>query len=158
MQTIAALQARGVIVHHDQYSEPDEAPTPPTSSETIPPQSLQPTDEAAVVLFDTTPEGSRETGGLFIEMVSITDSRPDTQIEITIKTLPGATCSLQPVNPGTGTRSSRPTDKVKTADDQGIATWTWEVHRHVAIGQGVLEFTVELDGQQIEKHYVWAVS
>lgn len=104
------------------------------------------------------PSQPRQLGEIFIDLISVTDpSHPDSDIEVVIQTLPGATCSIQPVNPQTGTRSSRPEDKVRVADDQGMVTWVWHMHRHVALGKGSFEFTVELGDQRLEKSFVWRV-
>ena len=65
------------------------------------------------------------------------------QVVITLRTLPGATVFLQVVNPSTGTRSAwpKPADggKIKTADDEGLVTYSWELYESVAKGEGVLE-------------------
>ncbi len=107
----------------------------------------------------TAPAMPRKPGELFVELVSVTDpSRPDSDIEVVIKTLPGATVNIQPINPYTGTRSSRPVDKTLTADDQGVITWAWHVHRHVALGKGSFEFTAESGEQRLVKSFVWRVS
>jgi len=105
------------------------------------------------------PAAPRQPGELFIDLVSVTDpSRPDSDIEVVIQTLPGATCSIQPVNPQTGTRSSRPAEKIKVADEQGLVSWVWHMHRHVALGKGSFEFTAEFGDQRLEKSFVWRVS
>jgi len=84
---------------------------------------------------------------LGVELVNITpDIRSDTVVEITIRTLPGATVFLQPVNPSTGTRSAWPKEadggKIRIADELGMATWTWTIYKMVIPGPGTLEFLV----------------
>jgi hypothetical protein len=82
-----------------------------------------------------------------LEMTFITPYiETEKEIVITVKTLPGATVFLQPLNPGTGTRSAWPKfgdgGKVKTADADGMVTWSWTLFRAVGVGDGVLEVLV----------------
>lgn len=116
-------------------------------------------DDAASGTATEAPSQPRQPGELFIDLISVTDpSHPDSDIEVVIQTLPGATCTIQPVNPQTGTRSSRPEDKIRLANDQGMISWVWHMHRHVALGKGSFEFTAELGDQRLEKSFVWRVS
>jgi hypothetical protein len=158
MKAITELKNRGVVVHHDVFTKPEATPTVTPPVVTAPPQPSEPASGMGTVIFDTTPPGPRQAGDLFIDLVAITDPiRPDDDVEVQIKTLPGATCTIQPVNPKTGTRSSRPEDKVKVANEDGTVTWHWHVHRHVAPGDGRLELTAEFATQRIEKHYLWRI-
>jgi len=99
---------------------------------------------------DATPAAPEEPAlmtELGAELVSITPNiRTETVVEITIRTIPGATVFLQPVNPSTGTRSAWPKEadggKIRVADEAGLATWNWTVYRMVIAGPGTLEFLV----------------
>jgi hypothetical protein len=82
-----------------------------------------------------------------MEMTFITPYiETEKEIVITVQTLPGATVFLQPLNPGTGTRSSWPKlsdgGKIKTADAKGMVSWSWTLFRAVGEGEGVLEILV----------------
>lgn len=61
---------------------------------------------------------------------------------ITVKTLPGAHVLGWIVNPGTGSRSSRPTDRYREADENGLITWNFDISQYVSRGEGHFEFYV----------------
>lgn len=98
------------------------------------------------------------TGDLFVELVSVTEPvYPDSDITVEIKTAPGATCTIKAKLPKTGTVSNKPADRTKDADDNGVVTWTWHLHRHTAAGDGTLIFTIEKDGSSLEQSFTFTV-
>lgn len=147
---------------------PTETTAPPTTapvtSETPPATSAPaPTAAAAPVTGETpttapvtepvataTPEPPKEPTvmtELGVELVSITPRiRADEAVEITIRTVPGVTVFLQPVNPETGTRSAWPKEadggKIRVADEKGLASWSWTIYKMMIAGEGTLEFLV----------------
>ena len=84
---------------------------------------------------------------LGLELAFITPTiAADEEITITVKTLPGATVFIQVVNPYTGTMSAwpKPADggKIRVADADGMATWSWILYKMVGKGEGELHFLV----------------
>jgi len=109
-------------------------------------------EPAPAVTADTT------SGDLFVELVSVTDpARPDSDITVTIKTVPGATCTIKAVLPITGTVSNKPIDRTKEADANGEITWTWLLHRHTGAGDGTFIFTVKKDANVFEQSFPFTV-
>jgi len=100
-------------------------------------------------------------GELFIEFIS-QDPDPsysDSDIIITCLTLPGAVCFLQPINPplanGKRTVSRWVAEPTQTADDKGLVSWTWHLHRHVATGSGTVEVSAKLGDQEVMRDFEW---
>jgi CubicO group peptidase (beta-lactamase class C family) len=98
-----------------------------------------------------------QAGELFIEMISMNPdpSRSQKDVTVVFKTVPSATCYLQPINPVTGTLSRWVKEPSQVADEQGMVTWTWYIHPHVAAGEGTLQVTAELGDKKIQKDFPW---
>lgn len=115
-----------------------------TTCHTIPETAAAPTGEA---------------GDLFVELVSVTQPiYADTEITVEIKTVPGATCTVWNILPKTGTISSKPVDREKVAGDDGVITWTWQLHRHTGAGEATLKFVVVKDDNTLEQTFPYTVS
>jgi serine-type D-Ala-D-Ala carboxypeptidase/endopeptidase len=100
-------------------------------------------------------------GELFIEFVS-QDPNPsysDASVNITCRTLPGATCFIQPINPalanGKRTISRWVEEPTQIADNDGLVSWSWHLHRHVATGNGTVEVSAELGDQKVMRDFTW---
>lgn len=125
----------------DQGEAPTIEPSNPAPTTTLPSTTTDTEPTPPVV-----PESMVMTE-LGIEIANITPTiAADAEIFITVRTLPGATVFLQLVNPYTGTRSAwpKPVDggKIRVADDEGMATWSWTLYKMVGKGEGMLEFLV----------------
>jgi len=80
--------------------------------------------------------------GIDIEIESISEMRANSSASVTVKTIPGVHVLFWIVNPSTGTRSSRPADRYREADENGMITWEFNISRHVSKGEGRFEFYV----------------
>ncbi len=81
-----------------------------------------------------------------LESVNISDAHPGDDVTVSVKTAPGAEVTILFTMPN-GTASAYPKDNVKTAGEDGIITWTWNINSHVPAGEATFTFTVTLDGQ-----------
>jgi hypothetical protein len=81
-----------------------------------------------------------------LEIVNISDAHPGDDVTVTVKTAPGAEVKIVFTMP-TGKDSAYPEDNTKTAEDDGIITWTWNINSHVPAGEATYTFTVTIDGQ-----------
>jgi hypothetical protein len=96
-------------------------------------------------------------GGLTLDVTPVMDGKAEQDTSVTATTAPGASCTIKVTNPVTGTVSSYPTDKTKTADASGKVVWTWKIPRQVAKGEGKVEVTATKDGQTATKTVVFKV-
>ena len=95
---------------------------------------------------------------LSVELVSMTTpAQPGAEFQVTIKTAPGATCTLYSIIPDTGSRSRYPERRTLEADSEGFATWVWDLHRFTREGDGYLEITVESQGKVITQKFTYNV-
>ncbi|MEW6142899.1 MAG: hypothetical protein AB1597_07070 [Chloroflexota bacterium] len=105
------------------------------------------------------PAPSGGGGGAFpLEVTPILEGHAQGIVSTTVTTLPGAVCTIKVTNPKTGTVSSRPVEKTKTADANGKVVWEWDIPRQVAKGDGTLEVTAEKDGKKVTKTVVYRIT
>jgi len=97
-------------------------------------------------------------GALPLEVTPILDGHAQGIASTTVTTAPGAVCTIKVTNPKTGTVSSRPVEKTKTADASGKVVWEWDIPRQVAKGDGTLEVTAEKDGKTVTKTVVYRIT
>ena len=96
---------------------------------------------------------------LTLELVSITNpAQPGSDIEVVVKTLPGATCTLYSIIPQTGSRSRYPERRTLEADSEGRARWVWPLHRFTREGDGYLEITVESNDRTLTRNFTYHVA
>jgi len=98
----------------------------------------------SIIAVEPAAEEEPEPEGLFVKLVYITEPiATNSIIEVVLKTKPGATVMLQPVNPKTSTRSAWPKEadggKVKVADEKGEVSYAWELFRQTSRGEGTFE-------------------
>ncbi len=103
------------------------------------------------------PAPAPTTKGLVLEITPIMDGAADADTKVTVKTSPGASCTIKVTNPVTGTVSSYPTDKTKTADASGTLVWSWHIPAHVTKGDGSIEVTATLGSETLSKTAVFRV-
>jgi len=80
--------------------------------------------------------------GVDATIVTMTGFSPGGDSTLTINTVPGARVILWLVLPNTGTRSTRPSDRLKGADANGNVTWEWNTHSDTATGEGRIEIYI----------------
>jgi CubicO group peptidase (beta-lactamase class C family) len=115
------------------------------------PAGMVSTDNVTVA----TPPPPEETADVPIEIVSVSpqpaEPGNDPQLEVIIKTVPGATGNCTLVLPVTGTTGTR---ALPQADENGDIVWYWNIHRHVAAGDATFDFTLTFEGKASTKRYV----
>ncbi|MFH0942492.1 MAG: hypothetical protein V1823_05690 [Chloroflexota bacterium] len=104
------------------------------------------TDYTVALLAQTPKEIVKATegpkNGIDASIVSISELGASETAKLTIKTVPNARVMIWVVQPQTNTRSTRPSDRIKIADAEGIVTWEWTLHYQVARGEGRIEIYV----------------
>jgi archaellin len=103
------------------------------------------TTATAAPVTSTAPETTASE--IEFEIVSISDAHPGDDVTVTIKTAPGAEVTILFTMPN-GTASAYPKDNVKTAGEDGIITWTWNINSHVPAGEASYTFTIKMDGKE----------
>jgi hypothetical protein len=78
--------------------------------------------------------------GINIEVDFVSVIKAGEPATITIKTVPGAHVVAWFIMPDTGTRSTRPADRVRVADADGKVTWEYELSYRTHKGEGRFEF------------------
>jgi hypothetical protein len=95
---------------------------------------------------------------LTLELISVTTpAQPGSDIEVVVRTLPGATCTLYSIIPQTGSRSRYPERRTLEADSEGRAKWVWPLHRFTREGDGYLEITVEFNDRALTRTFLYRV-
>jgi len=98
------------------------------------------------LLAETPKQVQQATGapanGVDVTVVSMEGFSPGMDSKLTISTVPGARALIWLVLPNTGTRSTRPADRIKGADADGNITWEWNTHGDTAQGEGRIEIYV----------------
>ena len=96
---------------------------------------------------------------LTLELVSVTTpAQPGSDIEVVVKTLPGATCTLYSIIPQTGSRSRYPERRTLEADSEGRARWVWPLHRFTREGDGYVQIIVEFDDRALTRTFTYHVA
>jgi hypothetical protein len=96
---------------------------------------------------------------LTLELTSITSpAAPGSEFSVTIKTQPGATCTLYSIIPDTGSRSRYPERRTVEADSEGRARWSWNLHRFTREGDGYVEVFVEFQGETLKRIFPFHVT
>ncbi len=101
----------------------------------------------AVACMAVTPlKVERATGppanGVDLTIESQSEFRSASDASITVKTQPGAHVLCWIENPGGFSRSSRPEDRYREADENGLVTWNFDISMYVSRGEGHFEFYV----------------
>jgi len=123
----------------------------------IPLISMHPslTENAAIRLPEgyVPPEPEKEgpasgaTGDILVELVELKNAHPGEDVELTVKTEPGAEVTVVFTMP-TGNDSAWPKDRTKTAGDDGVVYWKWNINSHVPGGEAVFTITATMDGKE----------
>ena len=79
-----------------------------------------------------------------VQITSVTGARPGGSARVVAQTQPGASCSIAYTTPA-GTRSTAQGLNSKTADSNGMASWTWSIGSSTRPGSGTV--VVTCDGQ-----------
>ena len=93
------------------------------------------------------PEGTTHSGDVPIELISIEGAHPDSDVTVVIKTEPGAEVTIVFTMPN-GDDSAFPEDCTKTAGDDGMVTWTWNIYWRVPPGDGQFTITAKKDDEE----------
>ena len=94
----------------------------------------------------TKPEGL--TGDVWIEVISATGCKPDSECTAVIKTEAGAAVVLVNQLPGTGTVSANPPDTPLIADADGMVTFVFPIHWRSRTGEATWTITATLNGKE----------
>jgi hypothetical protein len=94
----------------------------------------------------TKPEGL--TGDVWIEVVSTSGCKVDSDCTAVIKTEPGAEVTLINQLPKTGTISASPPKDPLIADADGMVTFTFNIYWRVAKGEATWTITAKKDGKE----------
>jgi len=81
------------------------------------------------------------------EIISISDAHPGDDVTVVVKTAPGAEVKITFIMPN-GSPSAYPQDNTKTAGEDGIISWTWNINSHVPAGEASYNFTISLNGKE----------
>jgi hypothetical protein len=79
-----------------------------------------------------------------VQITSVTGARPGGSGRVVAQTQPGASCSIAYTTPA-GTRSTAQGLNSKTADSNGMASWSWSIGPSTRPGSGTV--VVTCDGQ-----------
>ncbi|MFA5317365.1 MAG: hypothetical protein WC369_08095, partial [Dehalococcoidales bacterium] len=80
--------------------------------------------------------------GVDVSIETMSGFSPGGLATLVIKTVPNAHVKVWAVNPSTGNRSAYPSDRIKDADADGIASWEWVISGHTASGEGHIELYI----------------
>ncbi len=101
-------------------------------------------DYTLALIAETPKEILKATGppenGIDIVIVSINELAIGGEVKLELKTAPNAHVMVWFINPGTGTRSSRPAERLLDADGDGNVTFEWELSTRISKGEGHFEF------------------
>jgi NMT1 family protein len=87
------------------------------------------------------------TGDIAVEIVELKNAHPDQDVELTVKTEPGAEVTVVFTMPN-GDDSAYPADRTKVAGDDGIVYWKWNINSHIPTGEAIFTITVTKDGKE----------